>query len=713
MPKYASNAPSTLRMHVILSATMRRIIAKWLPFTIRSSFAASLWLLVAPLLTAYLYHGWMARPSIVLQRILSRKMIVNDLISGGVVASFIIISFLSLMSFADFLRLELHQQQQRQGDGRIQNNRIANRRRDRGEVAAADENDLLNEMGIDDGIWDDIQLHSRAKNKCHNVRLRPLLSRQTNSDGTRCTLNQDGSRALGTSNEDLPLTQGHENPTDYDDDDDDDDDEDEDYDESEDSDNADSWESGMYRDDEDMDEDMDNEEDNNGNINDMDPLYYHPGGIHEPEFAEGEEIGHENRNINGLPLPQQERPRDIDEVALPQRRQPRQGQQNDGVALLDQEDPLDMDINIALDELFGIRGPLIFVARNLLWLLAFNAVYLGFFAFVPRTIGVAISSIIFNTTNIVNASSILHDENNTESLNDTQILLNSTDKITVVGIWRSIETESIRHDTAFRLHDIVMVALGYASIATAIVTFRYLWILILKLRSLRNVANQQENDRGAFSLQDAFDEMNRIAQDDDPLQAEHADVAIRRAFEAAVDVTVAIVKVGVLLFLKMFFLPIVLGIALDASTMSLFGRTLEDCIKYAGRDIFSFILLHWVAGISFMLIVTVSVLQLREVAHPELLSQMIRPQEPHPDLLGNLMNESVSTHSKRMVLSLIIYAFLLAIHVYFPVRFCVDNLIDERLKTYLRLHFCYILPPQLQVPIELVLCHLCMLVSFS
>lgn len=57
-------------------------------------------------------------------------------------------------------------------------------------------------------------------------------------------------------------------------------------------------------------------------------------------------------------------------------------------------------------------------------------------------------------------------------------------------------------------------------------------------------------------------------------------------------------------------------------------------------------------GITFMLFVTVSVLQLREVVHPDLLSLIIRPQEPHPDLLGSLLQESGKTHARRMFMSL-------------------------------------------------------------
>lgn len=54
-----------------------------------------------------------------------------------------------------------------------------------------------------------------------------------------------------------------------------------------------------------------------------------------------------------------------------------------------------------------------------------------------------------------------------------------------------------------------------------------------------------------------------------------------------------------------------------------------------------------------MLFVTVSVLQLREVVHPDLLSLIIRPQEPHPDLLGSLLQESGQTHARRIAMSLV------------------------------------------------------------
>jgi hypothetical protein len=75
---------------------------------LRVLIAASLWLLVAPLLTTFLYHGWMHRPSSILTR-WQRDLIPSDIVSGAIIAAIVIISFLSLMSFADFLRVHWQQ----------------------------------------------------------------------------------------------------------------------------------------------------------------------------------------------------------------------------------------------------------------------------------------------------------------------------------------------------------------------------------------------------------------------------------------------------------------------------------------------------------------------------------------------------------------------------------------------------------------------------
>jgi len=209
----------------------------------------------------------------------------------------------------------------------------------------------------------------------------------------------------------------------------------------------------------------------------------------------------------------------------------------------------------------------------------------------------------------------------------------------------------------------------------------------------------------------------------------------------ALDCTAAVVKVGILLFLKMLLLPLLLGVCLDAATLSVFVEhtndstatggysissdsshendsdsngggfgssaaiTAHDRIAFTAQNLVGSLLLHWVLGITFMLFVTVSVLQLREVLHPDIFAAVIRPQEPHPDLLGSLLQESGATHARRMIMSLAIYMVLLFLFVWLP-----TNAFKAALPTSLPIHLrLFYWVPQLQVPAELVLFHLSVL----
>lgn len=356
----------------------------------------------------------------------------------------------------------------------------------------------------------------------------------------------------------------------------------------------------------------------------------------------------------------------------------------------------DMEINVALDELLGLRGPLSALVRNLLWLLTFNATYLGIFGFVPKTIGSVAYSGIFNTTIC-------------EGIVKTIPFVYSTEQnqTTIIGMITRLEHESSERNTTFKLSDLAVVILGYLTIASLIVIGRYALGVFQKVgrkfgrNSLRRTTNEEVRHLHPANAG------GRAANDLDGQDAV-AGEAIGTSLAAALDTMVAIVKVGVLLFLKMFLLPLFLGFYLDASTVHLFGHDLDRRLAFAGSDLFSFILLHWVAGITFMLLVTVFLLQLREVAHPDVLARVIRPQEPQPDLLGNLLHEAVMTHMKRMVLSLVIYAPLLSLQISLPIRlFLASGL--ERNFPFFRLNFYHILMPQLQIPLELVTFHLSML----
>ncbi len=163
-PKYADGAPEILPPWEVVAGLARRVAIRWLPFALRALFAASLWLLVLPLTTLYLYQGWLHRPSSISQR-WKLELLIGDCISGFVVTSVIIISFLCLMSFADFLRF--HWQQ----EGRQRDNQ--------GERNQQDEDEQQEDIGLDQimgadniidgsGINDDESLSAAAQKEEHN-----------------------------------------------------------------------------------------------------------------------------------------------------------------------------------------------------------------------------------------------------------------------------------------------------------------------------------------------------------------------------------------------------------------------------------------------------------------------------------------------------------------------------------------------------------------
>ena len=380
-------------------------------------------------------------------------------------------------------------------------------------------------------------------------------------------------------------------------------------------------------------------------------------------------------------------------------------------------------MHVALDELLGLRGPLSSLIRNLLWLLAFNTAYLALFAFIPHSTGISTHS--FLRTFFSHGERILTQSRIFEKL---QVLapvflknlrLPITDKMTVI-----MGKESTRVDSLFNFSDIATITLGYLSIASTVLLLqslvhliKFMWKGIEMSRSntsqpaSSNKSNELLNEE-RIRFQDFEDvprvDWNRDNNDQDPLAGVDIKALILKKLFVTLECSAAIVKVGILIFLKMLLLPLLLGICLDLSTLDLFESSLERRLNYAGADIFGSLSVHWVAGITFMLFVTVSVLQLREVIHPDVLSMVIRPQEPQPDLLGNLLQESGYTHTKRMTLSLAIYVGLLCIYVWLPFNIVVQLGIRKYLP-FSSPKVWYYFRPQLQLPLELLVFHLSML----
>ena len=616
----------------------------------------------------------------------------------AVIVATIVISFLSLMNFADFIRMELQPPQVARGGGGGDQRRRNQQQQQ--QQQAQDNNNNNNhhapppplpvDWEIDNELWVRAQQEivgeggaGRKRQQHPQPRLayyRPaVVMRGDDQDNTVDGVHEE--------------EEEDESYVDDDDDDDNDDDDDDDDDGSMDEEHS----FDLNDDDDDNDDD---DYDSIASIDDDDSLLFDNDDDDEIiemdddllEFAE-------QRFRNAV----QENIRRLEEQHNNNNNNPGMNNNNNNDARrnnfdLDNnnmEDPIDMDVNVALDELLGLRGPIGAVVRNLLWLLGFNAIYLAFFVFLPRVLGMAGNTILFNTTMLLK-----------NSTGNVTLMFNASDMMTatvgnlssVVDVFRAVEAQSERVNTTLRLSDILCILLGYMACGSLVLLLNFLWFLSKRFGRRRNVNTADELNRLLNAPGGEDGAANFVDEDQG--------AAVALIISVALDSTTAVVKIAMLLFLKMFLLPVALGLCLDVSTLNLLGGSLESRIHYAGMDLFSFTLLHWVAGITFMLLVTVSVLQLREVVHPEILAQIVRPQEPQPDLLGNLLHESVATHAKRMTMSLIIYVCLLMMHIDLPIRLFTWLGLAEQFP---QLKFSYTLMPQLQVPLELLFFHLCML----
>jgi len=716
-PRYADGTPTHLPPLEIFLGLSRRAIARWLPFGIRCVVVASLWLFVVPLVTTYLYHGWIHRPSSILTR-WRWHLVVGDTVSGAVIAAVIVVSFLSMMSFADFLRFHGQDDEGRAGErgrgragGRAQRDREENvedghveQEEDVDDVVLDHQNfiprhqNFMQPVGVMDQRQPLFAQHHEERGQAHRhvhwVDLPPEelardIDEMPDDLGEQRRELRRRLRAVEAMRREIDAAAGND---------------------AQGAVRADT-ENEIRADDDENDQvtallNEQEYDDQAGPQEDLDRL------AEIMQAQEEEEPNEEEGNLGEM---------NPDEPLFPDRNENRfepEFEPLDPVPNQDEEPP----IHVALDELLGLRGPFGAVIRNILWLLAFNTTYLGIFAFIPKAVGNIVYSRIVNTTTVTRIA------NNIPYLSAS----NSTD-FSVSNAISALNAESLRLENTFQLPDLITLGLGYFGMAGFVLLWQ--WGILIN----RHMQQHEEGDQEANSnhegnedrardadevrreqlqnlLERAVENINEERDENDAIleqelldQEEEGDViSIGQALARGVDYLAAIVKVSILLFLKMFFLPLLLGIWLDAATLSLFGDTISNRILYAGGDLFGAIMLHWVIGITFMLLVTVSVLQLREVAHPNVLAGLIRPQEPQPDLLGNLMQDSGITHARRMLLSLAIYALLLTIHVWLPSHLLLLSGLGKHLP-FVRPKFCRIVLPQLQVPIEVLLFHLSML----
>uniref|UniRef100_A0A7S1G6N8 RING-type E3 ubiquitin transferase n=1 Tax=Bicosoecida sp. CB-2014 TaxID=1486930 RepID=A0A7S1G6N8_9STRA len=172
----------------------------------------------------------------------------------------------------------------------------------------------------------------------------------------------------------------------------------------------------------------------------------------------------------------------------------------------------------------------------------------------------------------------------------------------------------------------------------------------------------------------------------------------------------AVYKIAVLLFLKLGVVPLLAGWMVDVASLDLMGGTWEARLAFTAAHPASSLWAHWLVGITFILIVTGLVLQLREALHPRILAPYIRAHDPNQAILRTVMKDSTVSQLNRTALSLVIFLIVLGLFVWLPAR--VAGALFPSLDGPLPLNLHYTNTP-LQLPLDLGVVHLSVLLALE
>jgi len=349
------------------------------------------------------------------------------------------------------------------------------------------------------------------------------------------------------------------------------------------------------------------------------------------------------------------------------------------------------DLNVALDELLGLRGPGWVLFHNVLWLLTFNGLYLCIALFFPTSVGglsISLASRCMEAlfgivlVSLESESFLLRTQHKLVAIKRieeaarvrfTQRNL-SWDPRDVFQVYPpetcSTDILSSRDDFFKEMHLITLevgaVLAGYIAIATG------LWIVYCVTKWVQSYSSEA-------TTRSNWNRMAKVLR------------LVSRTF-----------KVAIIVFLKMGIFPVMLGILLEFAGRDLvYVDPITRFMFATDHPLFSVMTL-WVAGITHMLVITVIVLELRDILHPDILHGIIRPKDTDDSLLRTVLEEPVVKHVRRMALSCAIYTFLVVAFIYVPIKIIQNSPFHDLVPIIPRFHYTIL---EVQLPVELVAIH--------
>ena len=273
----------------------------------------------------------------------------------------------------------------------------------------------------------------------------------------------------------------------------------------------------------------------------------------------------------------------------------------------------------ALNDMFGLHGgPILPVIKNVLMVLTFNFVYISVIAILPYIIGIRMLKLLVLYFDYLKQ---LVDNSTIQYVTDSFVwkiwlmLVEWTELYKVSDFVVAVKNICNSANQVVRVDDIATIGIGYITVSTLITIVSELINYLAESPLNRLISGQVIEAVNAKAL------------------------ALNKT-----------VKVGTLLFLRILVLPLILGsLLITVFNTLMLKHSIAVMAEFFALNTIGCIGLAWVFGITFMLVVTLSILQLREVLHPDILAKTIRPQETQIELMQSLLYDSKLLHAKRMV----------------------------------------------------------------
>jgi E3 ubiquitin-protein ligase MARCH6 len=285
------------------------------------------------------------------------------------------------------------------------------------------------------------------------------------------------------------------------------------------------------------------------------------------------------------------------------------------------------------------------MVRNAIWLNAFVAFYLAFVAFIPQVIGKRVVAIVY--PGLCSLSQGLVDMGYLSAFpayrNKYTTLLRQ--------LLEAIPEVVTPPDVPIHYLDLVYIAMGYLASVAFIFVLAILFP-VPETATLRRTPSVVPNPGRGVADPAA------MAQEDAETAAASTS-SMYRVVCTRIQRLAIITKVSLLLLLRILLLPLCQGLLLLATLgAQVLPFTVQDWAEFIAGNPIGMLSLSWVSGITFMLSMTITILQLREVLHPCYLARLIRPQEAHAELMHSLLQETAWVHMKRTATSCAVYTAL-------------------------------------------------------